>query len=290
MTYKKHEMTIAENAIYRLIESLYQLLLLGITKKEKLDTLKKNCATLDANNEDFAAIRESTRESMKKYWYLILMIICVLIDFFLLYQPMDILCSTFYFPTWIKYAVPIMLISLEVGIAYSQILRQRDARHSPWFVRNLQYLVIVMLIAASTLLIIFSIESYNPAIDHISFIGFLSGTILFQGLLLCASIMLHVWLIRSAEILSETHAYFMYLVAWKKLAAQIEHLEKENKETLAPNFKKDSQHLVYQIGLFKRMYPDADIQFEKAMPEDLIRAINIAMGKMIFSEEAAQVV
>lgn len=288
MQHRKHASNIAELAIHKMIDSLHQLFLLGTTKKEKIDELIEKRNSLDENNNDYCEIRQDKRENMKLWWQLVLIFCSIVIDFVLVYQPMDIICNTFNLPALMKYLAPMFLIILEVGIAYSQILHHRHLQRSTWFMRNLQYLVIVILGAFSALLILFTVNNYNPSIDG-SFLGFVTGTILFQLGLLCASIMLHVWLIRNAELLSETLAYFLYILERKNLSSKIAKLEKMNKEKHSIDFKNASRELIRKIELFKRDAPGADVHFEKTMPLDLIKAINQVMGKTVFSIESEYV-
>lgn len=282
MNQKRHTARIAEMVIHRLIESLFQLLTLGRTNNEEAVKLREKRQSLDDSNPDYAEIVDDRRENMKQYWRVLIIILSIGVDFLLSFQAMTILCDEFNLPEILKYLAPAFLIAVEIGISYFQILNQRTGERSSWIVRNAQYLVLLILLGLVILVIIFSIQTYNSSTDGISFLSFLVGTLLLQIALFVASLMLHLWLIRNAEAIAETLAYFHYKIDRNNLIRKSNNLDTKNKRRYLHVFAADAYRLVQKMENFKQEYPDATIDFAKTMPADLAIAINQVMGKEIF--------
>jgi len=289
MKIEKHAISIAEKAIHRLIEYLLEIFLVCKSTNEAIQTLKEQRQALDDNNPEYAADREDKRESMKMSWRLVIIILSIGVDFLLSIQAISILTDKFDLPSILKWVVPTFLIVTEIGISYFQILHQRDGGKGSWVVRNVQYFVLVILAAFSILVIVFTAQTYDASIDNISFIAFITGTIALQIALLVGSIMLHLWLIRNAEAVAEASAYFHYIIARRKLTKKIEKLEHKNKTANLPAFTKDTYKLVQAVEFFKTRFPYATANFEKTIPIELIRAINIIMGRNVFAVDTGEI-
>jgi hypothetical protein len=281
----KNSAGIVTHSIYRVIDRLYKLFLLCQEMWQNLQNLENDLANMDASNPDYAEIRSDSREKMKILWNLVLIALSLGIDYVLIYQPLEILSSIYGLPIYIKYAVPAILIILELGIAYRQILNQRDGEPGAWAMRNVQFLVIVILVGLSILLIVFTLQGYDPAFDGSSFLGFFTGTVLFQLCLLFSSILLHLFLIKNAEILSETFGYFRYIFSRASLMYRINGLNKKYAKKAAL-YKEDCRQLIHKISAFKSEYPESKVQFETAMPEEFINSINTVMGRTVLDYEA----
>jgi hypothetical protein len=282
MNQQTHTARIAEMTIHRLIESLFQLFTHGRTSNGEVIKLKDKKQMLDTNNPDYTEIIEDRRENMKMYWRVLIIFLSIGVDFLLSFQAMTILCEEFSLPEILKFIVPAFLIAVEIGISYFQILNQRIGEHSSWLVRNAQYLVLLILTGLTILVIIFSIQMYNTSSDGMSFLAYLAGTVLLQTALLVASIMLHLWLIRNAEAIAETLAYFHYKIDRNNLVRKINRLERKNKKKYVHAFAAGAYKLVQKIEFFKQEYPGANINFTKTMPASLATAINQVMGKDVF--------
>ncbi len=285
MNQQRHTARIAEMTIHRLIESLFQIFTHGRTSNGEVIKLKEKKQMLDTNNPDYSEIIEDKRENMKMYWRLLIIFLSIGVDFLLSFQAMTILCDEFSLPEILKFIVPGFLIAVEIGISYFQILNQRTGEHSSWLVRNAQYLVLLILAGLTILVIVFSIQMYNTSSDGMSFLAYLVGTLLLQIALLIASMMLHLWLIRNAEAIAETLAYFHYKIDRNNLVRKINRLERKNKNKYMHPFTKDAYKLVQTIEHFKQEYPGSNIDFNKTMPANLATAINQVMGKNVFTIE-----
>ena len=157
-------------------------------------------------------------------------------------------------------------------------------------VKNLQYFVIAILVALSYFAVKYTLEGYNPLIDGASFWNFLTSTFLIQFLLLVASIMLHVWLIRHAEEIAEMFAFFKYKSDRWALTKKIEQYEQESIKRYLPEFTQRTHKLAQSINTFKSDHPDVKVNFEEFMSNDLMNAMNTVMGRKVFAIGSENVV
>jgi hypothetical protein len=273
----------AKLRIFRMIESLLGLLLFRGSIIQKLVELKKDLEVLKENNREFHEALKDKRENSNFTSRLIIIIIGVGIDVLLSYQAMVILCFEYNWPTLLKYLIPIVLVVVEIGVSYFQFIRQRIGERASWLIRNLQYFVLLILLALSVLAVQYSAQMYNPAIDTISFISYFSMVIIFQAILFISSLMLHLWMIRNSEQIMDAIAFFLYQYAHKKITGKIETLELKDTKKYNPMFTQDAQHLVQSVEDFNFEYPNSGINFKQSIPTDLINAINTVMGKIVFT-------
>ncbi|MBK6484083.1 MAG: hypothetical protein IPG01_13365 [Chitinophagaceae bacterium] len=274
-----HSANIAQQTIFRLVEKLLNLFTMCKSLNEEIAALKEKLSVLDQTNPDFFEILEDRRESTKMSWRFIIIFLSMCIDFFLLYNGMTILCHQFGWPVILKILIPAFLIVTEIGISYFSIIQNRSGEGSSWIIRNLQYFVLVILVALTFLVILYSAQEYSETVDGVSFLTFFTGTVIIQISLLVASLMLHLWLIRNGEAIAEIFAYMRYRIDRRKLAGRIDQVERENRDKNLPDFTKDTHSLVQKIEAFRRDFPMIKIDFERTIPADLIRAINRVMGK-----------
>ena len=247
MIRKRYYAGIGEQVLYRMIEALVHLFTKGKINNEELKKIRTQLLTLDENNPDYAEVNGNHRENMKLYWRLLIMVLSIGVDFLLSFQAMAIICDQFNLPRVLKFFTPMFLIIVEIGISYFQAIARRDGEHGPWIVRNAQYLVLLIMGGFTILVIIFSIQSYNEAIDGMNLLSFIIGTLLWQIALFVAAIMLHVWLIRNAEAIAETFAHFSYKMNRNKLTRKIRKLEEFNQITFKQAFVIDAHQLVQKM-------------------------------------------
>lgn len=284
MQNKKNSARIAELAIRRIIESLFKLLNAGRKILDKLAKTKERLDTLDKHNPDFFETIGDHRETMNFWLYLVLIIISFGIDYLLTYTATSILLDSFGGPEWLKIIIPAGLIIFELFISYIQISQQHIGEESTWMIRAAPYVVIIILGALTLTTIAFSIHGYIAGADGTNFWQFIVGSVLVQLVLLTASVLFHCWMIRHAEILVDTLAYFRYKIERIELTSKISKLQKRHDEHVQ-EFAMQAYKLVEKVDQFKRDYPDSNIDFEKTMPVDLAVAINNIMGKTIFPIE-----
>ena len=273
-----------EQSIHRFIEKMYELLMKCKDRSEKIRKLTEQLLRYDSNNPDFKGLIDNTRENNKMYMYVIIWILCILLDFFLLFNGLTLLSNRSNLSLLLKISAPILLVSAEVVISYFAILRQSTGEHVPWLSKNLQYFVIAVLVAFSIIVILYSAQGYNPQFDGSSFWLYLFSSIITQVVLLIPAIMLHLWIIKNAEEIAEALAYFKYRAKRGGLAGEIEHLEKLQRRD-QKQFVQWAHSLVQQMNSYKRKHPNARRNFAETMPQILIKAINAAMGRRIFDED-----
>lgn len=281
MKSERLDATMAIRAIQNLVNDLLNLFLYCKSRKDEVAKLKSNVDELDEMNPEYHEILKDSRENTRMNFRFIILILSFFIDFFLLYEALLILCDQFGWPRILKYLIPAILIVLEVSISYFSIVQSRDEERSSRLSRKLQYFVLPILVGFSALAVFYHIESYNPEIDGISLIGFLTFRLLIQIVLLISSLMLHLWLIKNAEEMAEALAYLRYKSARRNLTSRINHIEDSNTSEYYPRFTKLSHKYVNDTGAFKRRFPDMNMDFASAMPQELIDGINTVMGRII---------
>lgn len=276
--------TKAKRVLQNLVNELLHLFLLFKVRIDELSKLRDKLNKHDENNVEYYEFLHDTRENTKMNLKFILIIFSFFVDFFLLYGALNILCDKFGWPELLKFIIPVILIVLEIFISYFSILQSRD-EENPSLGKNLQYFVLPILIGFSMLAIFYQIQSYNEAIDGMSLINYISFNLIIQIVLLVSSIMLHLWLIKYAEEITEAIAYWQYKAKRAILTHKIESIERANASKHLPRFTKLIHKYVMDTDKFKRNYPDVYLNFEKAMPQELIDAINRIMGKTVIAEE-----
>jgi glucan phosphoethanolaminetransferase (alkaline phosphatase superfamily) len=272
-----HSAQIMLSKIERMIEKLLRLFLLIKVNIEKLKELGIKLTSLDGSNPEYFAMLNDRRENNKMFLYIFVTFLSVFIDFFLLFNALTILCTEFNLPGFIKIVIPIFLVIVEIGVSYFSILKQRSGEDSSLITKYLQYFVIGILIAFSCLIVSYSVRGYNPQFDGKSFMNFLLSSAIVQIILLIPSIMLHIWIIKNAEDITEAISYYLYKIHRSRLIGEIEKLEAANKDYWR-QFVELSHKYAQLKDAFRQKHPGVDAGFERTMPKDLAKAINMAMG------------
>lgn len=280
---KKNSLTLAKAKllIRRLVQKLLDLFLHGKTLVEKRHRLVTQLKSFEAANPDYCEIYDDQRERNKMNFRYLMLILSFLVDFFLLNTAVSVLCAEFGWPAILKFVVPVALILLEVGVSYFSALQARSEEYVSRIGRNLQYLVLPILVGFSLFVIFFSAQSYSEELDEVSLLGYLTVTVIIQSILLISSIMLHLWLIRNSEDIVEAIAYAIYRIKRKRITDAIEKIDKENTSVNIPLLTRLTHEFVRRTDTFKRTYPDDDEDFSIAMPQDLIDGMNKVMGKRV---------
>ncbi len=269
-------------AIQRFIESLYQTFLKYKAKSQGAEKLKTKLQTLDSNNREYKSIASDHRENMKMFWLMILAGLSIVVDFLATFESGRIISEMLRLAHFFMYCIPIVLVLLEIGISYFQIEAKRKGEGGSWLARNAQYLVMIIVCGFILLTIVFSIESYSNDADKVSFLTFLTGTLLYQIALLIFSLMLHLWIIRHSEAIFEAISYCHYKIARSRIVRKIDKLENEKNDKGLPGFSGDTQKLMQMIETFRQENPEANVDFSKTMPAELLLTINQIMGRKCF--------
>lgn len=275
--------SIAETNLRQLAETLVKLFERCKSRIIELSKSKEQTEQLDSQNPDYVQIYNDRRERNKMNWLVAVVPMCFGVDYLLSLQPLSILADEWGLSPILKILVPIFLIGSEIIISYFQIQRQRNGEAGPWLVRNTQYFVILLLVALSAIVVVYSVQAYSKDTNIVDFLYFIIGIIIFQTVLLLVSIMLHLWLIRHSENIAEAFAFLGYKNEKTKLSNKIKKIEGENSKIYLPEFATRVHSFIRNNETFKRQYPDIEINFSETLPIDLILAINKIMGRDYFS-------
>ena len=283
--YKNYAFKSAVENMHRFIERLYAMFITCRNTNDTITSSKDSLEQLEQANEEYVPLLHDRREIMRMKWRIAIIFLSAGVDYLLSSNAMPIIVEKFSMPLILSYAVPFFLIGIEIAISYFQSLRQRSASEESFFLNHLQYVVLIVLVSLTVLVVMFSLQSYNQTLDG-PFIPYLIGTVAFQVALLAASIMLHLFLIREAEQIMEAIAFMRFKREHDTLSKQLSRLRDHNGHNNLPAFTKDSQKFVQELDSFNRQFPDANIDFTKTMPADLLRAVNLAMGRKVFVIES----
>ncbi|MEP6647359.1 MAG: hypothetical protein ABJC12_09715 [Saprospiraceae bacterium] len=273
----------AKLVIQILIKDLLNLFLFFKSRNDELMRLRIKLNTLDENNPDYIEIFYDRRENNKMSFRFVILILSFLVDFFLLNTALDILCYQFGWPNILKFVVPVVLIILEIGISYFSALQARDEEKVSHLGKNLQYLILPMLMGFSLLAIFYNAQSFIEGIDGMSFASFVTFNGIIQIILLISSIMLHLWLIRNSEEIAEAIAYVRYKMARNVIVDAIEKIERSNSAKYMPHFTRLTHEYVRKTDDFKRKFPEEHFNFPSTMPQELVDGMNKVMGRRIIT-------
>lgn len=285
MAKKKYSLYKAEMVIKEAIKNILKTFTDGKCAKENAIKYTAVCNELDEQNPDYKEIREDYRERNKMSWRFAVLCFTMIIDFFLLFHGISLLCETLNLPEALKLIVPISLICLEVAISYFS--RPAKGILGNWQQRTgiskyLPYFVIIILIGMSLMVIFFSFMHYSQSVDGMSLADFLLGTVAIQITLLVASIMLHIWLIHNAEEIVEMFGYRKYYAAYTK-KTNASNKEDRKAKRKYKTFITQTSEIATMIQEFKDRFPGASTSFSAIMPVDLINAMNLVMGRIIIA-------
>ncbi len=270
-------------SIRKFIEKMLELLMKCRDRDEKIKKIQGQLKLLDEKNPDLYDLLGNTRENIKMYLCVIIWFLCILIDYFLLFNGLTLLTNRTNLILLLKVLVPIALVSTEVAISYFAILKQNSGERVSWLYKNLQYFVIGILIAISVVVIFFTGRGYNPQFDGNSYWSYVIGSVFTQVVLLIPAIMLHLWIIKNAEEIADAIAYFKYRYDRRKIVSEIELLEKVQRKD-QKLFVQWVHSLVQQMDSYRRKHPNVPCNFGQNIPLILSKVINAAMGRRIFDD------
>jgi hypothetical protein len=280
---ESYETKKARSIIHRMIEKVIDLFAACRRTNDELETMKEAQRLLHKVNSDYAIAVEDKRQ----YWNAVLLIVLVIFvipcDAIITYQAMSIAVEVFGIPSICKHIAPVILVGIEILISYFQILNRRAQQEDSILIRFLEYIVILILIALSILTVMYSIASYTPAMDALGHSAFIVGTIAMQIALLIASLCLHIFLIKNAERITDGIIFLQYCKNHLRVARYVTELEWSQRHKNFPAFTKHSQQLILHLFEFNAKYPDQPIDVLILIPHDVLRAMNVAMGRNIFN-------
>jgi len=128
----------------------------------------------------------------------------------------------------------------------------------------------------------YSLQSYNPAIDG-NYRAFLIGTLIVQIVLLCASLLMHLWLIRHASDVAEAIGFLKFKFDHSAISKKITRLQADDVPTNDKAFLTETQKFTRELNAFKRKYPEAADDILKTIPADVLHEMHSAMGHQLFS-------
>jgi hypothetical protein len=284
---QQYKQTAAEQRIDNAIERLWQLFLSGRSSNEAATSGNAKLTALETANSEFAEILGDRRETGKKIRDVIMVVIAIGIDLIISGQAVGILCEMLSIPDYYKYIFPVFLVTAEICLAAKQMQATRDNRSSSFVMNNLQYSILLILIACTLLVIVYSLRSYNASIDG-AYWSYVAGIILVQGMLLISALCLHLWVIRNADALADSFAFLRFKRDHTVLTKEIEKHERDATQQTKPTFVAEARRFVADVMQFNRTYPSAQVDFTVVMPVDLQEAINAIMGKQIFFTTSKQ--
>ena len=265
--------------VFKAIENLFGTFLRG---KELVNIYPTNAIQeLDSNHPDYVDILNDHQEQIKVWCWLIVILLAGCVDYLLFSAAISIICIQFQLPHLLKWIVPFFLIALEVIVSYICIINERSGEWKGWFSKLVKYFVFGILIGFTIVACLNSLIGYRESLDG-SFIPFSIVTILYQSLLLIASILLHLWIIHSAERIVVAIGYFRFKMIRDALVRKEATIIK-NAKACHSQFVKDVASTCKAIDKFYTRHSDVHVNFTIGMPEDFIAAVNRVMGREVLS-------
>jgi hypothetical protein len=267
--------------ITKMIAKASDLYMRGNVQKQAGAKHTEKLIMLDKSNEEFKKLLGDFRENLRMFLLIVSALGTIVIDYLLLYNVMTILCEQSHLHWLFKIMVPAMLIVMEITISYFSIVRQWNEEPDTWIDRSLKYFVIVLLIVLSAVVILYDVRGYTPETDGSSFLSFIIDSCVTQILLLIASVIMHLWIVKDAEGIATSIAFFSYRAKRQRVVNKIADMEAAVQDTYGPALVQIVYRLVKAMEDFKRNYPGADVHFEKLIPLDLQLVINAIMGRAV---------
>ncbi len=265
--------------VFAAIESLFNTFLRG---KELVSVHPTNAIQeLDSNNPDYVDILNDQQEQIKIWCWLIVILLAGCVDYLLFSAAISIICVQFQLPLILKWIVPFFLIALEVIVSYVCIINERSGEWKGWFSKLVKYFVFGILIGLAIVACLNALLGYRESLDG-SFIPFSIVTILYQTLLLIASILLHLWIIHSAERIVMAIGYFRFKMIRDALVRK-ESRTINDARTCHSRFVKDAASTCKVIEKFHNRHSQVEVDFTIGMPEDFIIAVNKVMGREVLA-------
>jgi hypothetical protein len=261
------------------IQNLLSLLLNCKNVEDQAKTLAEKISRLDMANPEYCAVRHDRKEWVWMVFFMLLPVATVAIDYVLLLKSFSIL-----YPGMLgvfKFIFCVLLVTVETGTSMYLISKASVEDFPSRLTRWLPYVIIMVLISFSAVTIFYSVEGYDPQVDHESLTRHITGPILYQITLLVPSVLLHLILIRCSSEVHWYAAFCHYLVTRFSL------VQKSKSTNVGPNnlhfkaFLLSVQKVVRRMNAFERTYPDVPADFGKNIPVDLAHAMGKVMGRPI---------
>jgi hypothetical protein len=269
-------------SIGKLIEELNDKLVKGQAKNTEKNDLVTVRDALDNNNADFKEVHEDKFSNFLNYSYLLTIFFSAFIDYIMLYNAVAIMTKGVIWAHYLKVFIPLLIIFLEMIVSYVCQVKERTGELRTWLGKSIQYFVLALLAGLCAMTCFYFAAGYSYEFDNISFTQFFTGIVIYQAILLVASILLHIWLIQNAENIVTAFAYILYKTKRDKITRKINDITRINRDVYTPQFKKMATRLVKEIRNYNDTHPLYPYDFKHDMSDELMNAINTVMGRVIF--------
>ncbi len=274
---KTHKIKIAEQTLARISDSLGKIKAKKEQAADWFNSQTKQLQKLTETNPEFTDQLGDHRETMLAYWRIVLLGLVMCVDLTICSQGMDIICQKIAISSNWKYIVAIGLGVLEIGIAYTSIIKQREGANSTWVLKMLPYAVLLFLVGFSGITTLFEITGYNSQTDGLSFTMFVIVTVFVQLMLLLASVLLHLWIINHSVEIAESVGFLKFRRAQSSIRNDIDRLKKST-ITLDNEFLTETQKFARDFQSLKKYYPDEAHELLQTIPVSLRIDMENAMG------------
>lgn len=278
----------AESSIQRLIDELIDIFSSGKRQMELLAILKGELHDLDEQNPDFANLRLDFTHRGRIFWIIIILLIGWGFDYMLLYTAITILISITALPKYLQYLVPPLFILLEIGVSYLSRYRKFDTFKQVKRYKWLPYFMLFILIGMSAMVITYALNNYDKAVDGDSMWSYALGTMTSQMFFLIGSIIFHVFIIRNSEEIAEMIAFLLFVLKRASLVRAIAAAELKMQNNVNA-FLLETRAVAEQIKDFVRDFPRAGTVFADSIPGDLQKAMDVVMGRKVFTRDDSDV-
>ena len=269
--------------IYEGINYLVKLLVKSNQIEKVYKAVKEELRILDEANAAFFQILQDHRESLVMLFLVVLPLAAIIVDSLLVFESLTILVPII--SEFFKLCIAAVLVTVEIAISYFVISKLRNSSFPSTLTKMLPYAIILLLVAFSLVSIFTSVQGYNTKLDNRSLGSYIIGPVLFQIVLLIPSIMLHLLIIKFAEEIHEAIAYYYYRIRRYFLVRKLNRNKAGAENKYGKEFVVRVPKVVQHICSFRKNNPEIRERFEDAMPEDLIRAINMVMGREVFRKD-----
>ncbi len=271
-----------EQSIKEQIRHLHDIFNKGRSLDDRVKKLRDYLALLDSRNQEHVKKMLSVNEAGKMLMYLLACGGCMLLDFAIIFNAVALLCKNAFIVATLRILLPLGLVGIEIGLSHVAAMSTNAGEYLSWLNRNLKFFVIAALVTFSTLTVVYTIEGYNPSVDGGSLAGHVIATTITQIMLLLIASILHVWIINHAEDIFNTFSGLWFMLKRNGIAKKLRRLERKYKKWES-NFSMSTCNVVQQVEMYERGYGVPASYFAKGMPRDLINAINMVMGRIVFN-------
>ncbi len=278
----------AQSHIKDLIDRLLTLFMKCKNRENSLHTAEEKLQTIELNNKDFVDVGHEYRENNNMLWCLIILLLSVCIDYFLVNNGVTIICEITGLPHMLTYFVPPILVLLECGLSYFTSIDNRyHARNNSWISKKVPYLVLIINVALTILAVAFVYSGKSGIAGFFHALTYGTVVVIAQLILLAASMLLHIWIIKNSDLIADMLAYYRFRLARHELLKTKAAFEKALRTKLIPRFSKGARNLIETIEWYKKDFPNERHDFVSIIPQDLIAAMNKIMGRNVFGSNNA---